>query len=124
MLLLLLLFWSQPILENELFIAFIFTFQMFGKIWICDTLDVGLEYSTNYGLTCVTLEGDQVNKKGVLMGGFVDTKMSKLKAMKAIKQLRKRIEEASAESRKVKKALEGIDQEISRANSKIFFFFA
>jgi len=76
--------------------------EIFGKIWICDTLDVGLEYATNYGLNCITLDGEQINKKGVLQGGFVDVKVSRLRAIKSIKQLRRKLETTSSESKKNK----------------------
>jgi hypothetical protein len=45
-----------------------------------------------------------VNKRGALVGGFLDMKESRLKAMKSIKQLRKKIDESNNESKKLKAA--------------------
>ncbi|KAJ1878053.1 Structural maintenance of chromosomes protein 3, partial [Kickxella alabastrina] len=64
--------------------------QIFGKTIICPSLDVGGNYARSLGLTAVTLEGDKVDRRGELMGGFVSRKGSRLEAAKALVQARAR----------------------------------
>lgn len=75
--------------------------QAFGKILICRSLEVASDFAKTHGLNCVTLEGDQVNRKGALTGGFVDSGKSRLDAIKQIKKLRKDLQAAEADLDKI-----------------------
>ncbi|KAL6527888.1 Structural maintenance of chromosomes protein 3 [Orobanche minor] len=66
--------------------------QIFAKTVICRDLDVATRVARADGLDCITLEGDQVNKKGGMTGGFYDPNRSKLKFMSTIRQNMKFIE--------------------------------
>lgn len=46
--------------------------QVFGKTLVCKDLDIATEAGRATDLNCVTIEGDQVGKKGTLTGGFLD----------------------------------------------------
>lgn len=46
--------------------------QVFGKTLVCKNLDVATDAGRTTDLNCVTIEGDQVGKKGTLTGGFLD----------------------------------------------------
>ncbi|KAL0460857.1 UNVERIFIED_CONTAM: Structural maintenance of chromosomes protein 3 [Sesamum latifolium] len=80
--------------------------QVFAKTVICRDLDVATRVARTDGLDCITLEGDQVNKKGGMTGGFYDYRRSKLKFMSTIKQNMKSIKIKEEE-------LEEIDQKIN-----------
>jgi structural maintenance of chromosome 3 (chondroitin sulfate proteoglycan 6) len=87
--------------------------QIFGKTLICRDLEVATVYSRNYNLDCITLEGDQVNRKGALTGGYYDIHHSRLESMKSIKNWRNKIEQIIPDARKTKKILQETEQEIS-----------
>jgi structural maintenance of chromosome 3 (chondroitin sulfate proteoglycan 6) len=55
--------------------------QIFGKMMIVRDIQTGLTLSRNNDLDCITLDGDQVNRKGAMTGGFVDSRNSRLKLM-------------------------------------------
>ncbi|KAL0418391.1 UNVERIFIED_CONTAM: Structural maintenance of chromosomes protein 3, partial [Sesamum radiatum] len=80
--------------------------QVFAKTVICRDLDVATRVARTDGLDCITLEGDQVNKKGGMTGGFYDYRRSKLKFMSTIKQNMKSVKIKEEE-------LEEIDQKIN-----------
>ena len=46
--------------------------QVFAKVLVCNTLATATRVGGETGLTCVTIDGDIVGKKGTLTGGFVD----------------------------------------------------
>ncbi|KAK7320513.1 hypothetical protein VNO77_30059 [Canavalia gladiata] len=80
--------------------------QVFARTVICKNLDVASRVARTDGLDCITLEGDQVSKKGSMTGGFYDHRRSKLKFMNIIKQ--------NADNIRIKEEeLEKIDQKIN-----------
>ncbi|KAF3439505.1 hypothetical protein FNV43_RR17783 [Rhamnella rubrinervis] len=80
--------------------------QVFARTVICRDLDVATRVARHDGLDCITLEGDQVSKKGGMTGGFYDHRRSKLKFMNIIMQNTKSINLKEEE-------LEKIDQRIT-----------
>ncbi|OVA00520.1 RecF/RecN/SMC [Macleaya cordata] len=100
--------------------------QVFGRTVICRDLDVATKVARGDGLDCITLEGDQVSKKGGMTGGFYDYRRSKLKFMDAIRQNTKAISTKEEKLNKLRVELEDIlmkfdpliDQEITKLVSE------
>ncbi|KAK2969893.1 hypothetical protein RJ640_015461 [Escallonia rubra] len=84
--------------------------QVFARTVVCRTLDVATRIARTHGLDCITLEGDQVSKKGGMTGGFYDYRRSKLKFMSIIRQNTKSINEKEDELEKVRYKLQDILQ--------------
>ncbi|KAK2982874.1 hypothetical protein RJ640_009716 [Escallonia rubra] len=84
--------------------------QVFARTVVCRTLDVATRIARTNGLDCITLEGDQVSKKGGMTGGFYDYRRSKLKFMSIIRQNTKSINEKEDELEKVRYKLQDILQ--------------
>ncbi|GMN46975.1 hypothetical protein TIFTF001_016156 [Ficus carica] len=80
--------------------------QVFARTVICRDLDVATRVARDNSLDCITLEGDQVSKKGGMTGGFYDHRRSRLKFMNIIMQNTKSINVKEEE-------LERIDQKIT-----------
>jgi structural maintenance of chromosome 3 (chondroitin sulfate proteoglycan 6) len=57
--------------------------QVFGKALVCRSLAVAAEVAgmPDNQFNCVTMEGDQVERRGALRGGYVDTRRSRMEAM-------------------------------------------
>ncbi|KAI3461220.1 hypothetical protein Pfo_017883 [Paulownia fortunei] len=87
--------------------------QVFAKTVICRDLDVATRVARTDGLDCITLEGDQVNKKGGMTGGFYDYRRSKLKFMSTIRHNMKSIKMKEEELNKVRDELQKTDQKIN-----------
>uniref|UniRef100_A0A0A0L0E5 Structural maintenance of chromosomes protein n=1 Tax=Cucumis sativus TaxID=3659 RepID=A0A0A0L0E5_CUCSA len=82
--------------------------QVFARTVICRDLDVATRVARTDGLDCITLEGDQVSKKGGMTGGFYDHRRSKLKFMNMIMQNTKAINIKEDDLAKVRSALQDI----------------
>ncbi|KAJ2909246.1 Structural maintenance of chromosomes protein 3 [Coemansia aciculifera] len=93
--------------------------HVFGKTIICPSLDVGSGYARSMNLTAVTLEGDKVDRRGELMGGFVSRKGSRLEAAKSLAQIRARVQVADGQAKETLAALAVLDQEITGAHSTL-----
>ncbi|KAJ4903085.1 Structural maintenance of chromosomes protein 3 [Raphanus sativus] len=65
--------------------------QVFGRTVVCRDLNVATKVAKSDGLDCITLEGDQVSRKGGMTGGFYDHRRSKLRFMNTIIQNTKTI---------------------------------
>ncbi|XP_028806112.1 structural maintenance of chromosomes protein 3 [Neltuma alba] len=87
--------------------------QVFARTVICKNIDVASRVARTDGLDCITLEGDQVSKKGSMTGGFYDHRRSKLKFMNIIKQNADSIRMKEEELEKVRLELHEIDQKIT-----------
>ncbi|KAL2945568.1 Structural maintenance of chromosomes protein 3, partial [Bienertia sinuspersici] len=110
--------------------------QVFGRTVVCRNLDVAARVARADGFDCITLEGDQVSKKGGMTGGFYDYRRSKLKFMNIIKQntriidlkdkeLKEKITEKITEQQKLdadrahhRSEIEQLRQEIADANKQ------
>eukprot|EP00850_Spirogloea_muscicola_P019286 SM000187S03903 [mRNA] locus=s187:97887:106614:- [translate_table: standard] len=53
--------------------------HVFARTLICRDIDTATSVSKTSDLDCITMEGDQVTKKGAMTGGFHDHRRSKLK---------------------------------------------
>ncbi|PRQ16667.1 putative structural maintenance of chromosomes protein [Rosa chinensis] len=82
--------------------------QVFARTVVCRDLDVATKVARSDGLDCITLEGDQVSKKGGMTGGFYDHRRSKLKFMNLIRQNTKSISLKEEELEKIRNMLENI----------------
>ncbi|XP_020691246.1 structural maintenance of chromosomes protein 3 [Dendrobium catenatum] len=87
--------------------------QVFSRTVICRDLDVATNVARANGLDCITLEGDQVSKKGGMTGGFYDSRRSKLKFMNIIKQSKSSILKKTDEQDKISRQLQDLDREIN-----------
>ncbi|KAA0040073.1 structural maintenance of chromosomes protein 3 isoform X1 [Cucumis melo var. makuwa] len=85
-----------------------FSQVVFARTVICRDLDVATKVARTDGLDCITLEGDQVSKKGGMTGGFYDHRRSKLKFMNMIMQNTKAINIKEDDLAKVRSALQDI----------------
>ncbi|PIA65437.1 hypothetical protein AQUCO_00100732v1 [Aquilegia coerulea] len=92
--------------------------QVFGRTVVCRDLDVATKVARTNGLDCITLEGDQVSKKGGMTGGFYDHRRSKLKFMDTIRQNMKSIKLKEDTLTDIRAKLEEIDQEITKLVSE------
>ena len=46
--------------------------HVFGKTLVCRNIDVASDLARAESLDCITLDGDQVNRRGALTGGYHD----------------------------------------------------
>ena len=77
-------------------------------------LDVGSRFSKSHDLDCVTLEGDSVNRKGALSGGYTDLRRSRLRAQLDRLRLREALAASEAELAAVVGEGERLDAEVTR----------
>lgn len=89
--------------------------QVFGKTIICPSLQVAAQYARSHGVSAITPEGDRSDKKGALTGGFYDPRHSRIDAVRNVLKWRDEFEKLQQQGQNIKRELERLDQEITRA---------
>ncbi|KAG0292461.1 Structural maintenance of chromosomes protein 3 [Dissophora globulifera] len=93
--------------------------QVFGRALICRTLEIAATYSRNYNLNGITLDGDRVDRKGALTGGYQDSRNSRLGSIKNIKSFNAKYQAATERCQAVKQEISSLDQRITELLNKI-----
>ncbi|KAL2047321.1 hypothetical protein N7G274_001342 [Stereocaulon virgatum] len=89
--------------------------QVFGQTVICPNLAVAGQYARSHGVNGVTMDGDRSDKKGAFTGGSLDTRSSRLQAVRNVAKWRDEYDALKARSIEIRGTLERKDQEITQA---------
>ncbi|XP_077991930.1 structural maintenance of chromosomes protein 3-like [Glandiceps talaboti] len=87
--------------------------HVFGKTLVCRSMDVASQFARTHGLDCVTLEGDQVSRRGALTGGYYDTRKSRVEMQRGIIDLREKAEQQEQQYEEHRAKLQKIEVEIT-----------
>ena len=69
-----------------------FRFEVFGNWLICRDLQTAQQFSEQYDVDATNLDGDTVNRRGAITGGYYDSKrVARISAMREIKNLKREI---------------------------------
>ncbi|KAI5953278.1 SMC3 [Candida jiufengensis] len=93
--------------------------QVFGKALVVKELQRGSELSRKFKLTCITLDGDRVDVKGILSGGYRDFKTSRIDAMKLQTKKRNELAKTETEMNQITQDINEINQEMTKLNNDL-----
>ncbi|KAG6333732.1 hypothetical protein ID866_5360 [Astraeus odoratus] len=93
--------------------------QVFGKTWVCRDLTVAAAYVKSHGVNTITLDGDKVDRKGALTGGYYDVRRSRIEAIKNVATWKAKYDADKRRSYEVKSNITVIDQEITKITGTI-----
>ena len=87
--------------------------MIFGKKLLAKNLDAASEWSKNANMDAVTMDGDEVNRKGALQGGFIDDDKSKLSSYDQMKKSEAKLDKLKKDHDDLQKKATAVDQRIS-----------
>ncbi|KAI5116767.1 hypothetical protein M0805_004984 [Coniferiporia weirii] len=93
--------------------------QVFGRTCVCRDLFIAAAYVRSHGLNTITLDGDKVDRKGSLTGGFHDVRRSRLEAVRAVHSWHEKHAADGTALREVKRAIASAEQEITHLVGRI-----
>ena len=96
--------------------------QVFGKTCVCRDLPIAAAYVRSHGLNTITLDGDKVDRKGSLTGGYHDVRRSRIDAIRQVTSWREKFDADNERLKEVKQAILKIDQEITQYVGKMQVF--
>lgn len=91
--------------------------QIFGNTIVVRNLEMGSQIAHNNDLNAITLEGDRVNTKGVMTGGFYDIRKSRLTAFQKLKEMNDLFSVKEEEYRTIQKRIRELDERINQSRS-------
>ena len=98
--------------------------QVFGKTCVCRDLTIAASYVKSHGINTITLDGDKVDRKGALTGGYHDVRRSRIEGIKSVTSWRAKLETESKRSQEVKASIMKLEQEITQMNGRIMHLTA
>lgn len=93
--------------------------QVFGKTCVCRDLTIAAAYVKSHGINTITLDGDKVDRKGALTGGYHDVRRSRIEAIKSVTSWSAKHATENQRLQEVQKAIIQTDQEITRAAGRL-----
>ncbi|KAF5340619.1 hypothetical protein D9611_007366 [Ephemerocybe angulata] len=93
--------------------------QVFGKTCVCRDLNIAAAYVKSHGINTITLDGDKVDRKGALTGGYHDVRRSRIEGIRNVTAWREKFDAENARSKEVKEEITKIEQEITQMNGRI-----
>ena len=93
--------------------------QVFGRTCVCRDLTIAASYVKSHGINTITLDGDKVDHRGALSGGYHDVRRSRLDAIRAVSTWRVKSETDENRHKEVKATILELDQQIARLAGQI-----
>ena len=93
--------------------------QVFGKTCVCRDLTIAAAYVKSHGINTITLDGDKVDRKGALTGGYHDVRRSRIEAIRNVTSWRTSHTEHAARLREVKATIATLEQEITKGAGEL-----
>lgn len=87
--------------------------HVFGRTIICPDLQTAASYTRSHGCNAITLDGDRVDRKGALTGGYHDVRRSRLDTIRTLKTWTERYDQDSIRFEQVRNEIADLDQQIS-----------
>lgn len=92
--------------------------QVFGKTCVCRDLSTAAAYVKSHGINTITLDGDKVDRKGALTGGYHDVRRSRIEGIKAVTSWRAKFEEESQKSKATKSSITELETKITEVGGR------
>ncbi|EPQ54966.1 structural maintenance of chromosome protein 3 [Gloeophyllum trabeum ATCC 11539] len=93
--------------------------QVFGKTCVCRDLTIAAAYVKSHNINTITLDGDKVDRKGALTGGYHDVRRSRIEAIKSVTEWRGKFETHDKRSKEVRATILQLDQQITQMWGRI-----
>ncbi|KAI0216956.1 Structural maintenance of chromosomes protein 3 [Lamellibrachia satsuma] len=93
--------------------------HVFGKTLICRSMEVGTQMARSENLDCITLDGDQVSRRGALTGGYYDTRKSRLELQKSKMEIVQQLQQEELEYNGHKAKLQTLEGQINQLVSEM-----
>ncbi len=93
--------------------------QVFGRTMVTRSVPVATEMSRDLGVDCVTLDGDQVNRRGAMTGGYMDVSRSRIEAARALREAEDKLRRMEPELNRLRDSATRIDASLSSVLGEI-----
>ena len=92
--------------------------QVFGRTMVTRSVDVATAMSRDLGVDCITLDGDQVNRRGAMTGGYMDASRSRIDAARALREAEDELRKLEPEHERLRDHVNQIEAELSQVQNE------
>jgi structural maintenance of chromosome 3 (chondroitin sulfate proteoglycan 6) len=93
--------------------------QVFGKTCVCRDLNIAAAYVKSHGINTITIDGDKVDRKGAMTGGYHDVRRSRIEAIKTVTTWHTKYESDEKKHNEVKAAITQAEQRHAKVTGQI-----
>ena len=93
--------------------------MIFGRKLLAKNMEAASLWSKNFDMDAVTMDGDEVNSKGALQGGFLDSSRSRLAAYDSVQRSKGKLDKLSKDHKDLSQKAAAVDQTIANLVSDI-----
>lgn len=93
--------------------------QVFGGTFVCRDLTIAAAYVKSHGINTVTLDGDRVDRRGAVTGGYHDIRRSRIEAINNLSTWKTKHAADQQRLQEVTSTIAQLDQEITRVSGRI-----
>lgn len=93
--------------------------DLFGKVLVCRDLPLATAYSRSQNCDCVTAQGDRVDRRGGISGGWRGADCSKVEAQAEVTLMQTKVSEIDNRLVSVKEQGTNVEKDISTAREKV-----
>lgn len=89
--------------------------NVFGKTMICKNLEIASKVAQEHNVDCITMDGDQALRRGVLAGGYNDARRSRLDLHKTKQETGEKLQLKLRELENHRARLNDVDSKLNQA---------
>ncbi|OQV23478.1 Structural maintenance of chromosomes protein 3 [Hypsibius exemplaris] len=93
--------------------------HVFGKTLVCRLLEAASEVSKQFKLDCVTPDGDTVSRRGIMFGGYVNRRESRMLIQKHITEIKADIQTQEEALGQVEAEIQQVEDELQKLNNSM-----
>jgi len=93
--------------------------QIFARTIVCPSLEICEGYARSHKLDAITLDGDKVERKGAMIGGYRDPKRSRLATIKSLAACMQELRDTEVKLAKVKAELGELEGTVTILNNEV-----
>ena len=93
--------------------------QVFGKTIICPNLEIAGAYVRSHRVDAITLDGDKVERKGALSGGYHDPRSSRMDMVRAYQKLKDQVNAGNDRLEMIRRQILQLEQEVTKHLSQM-----
>ncbi|CAK9105711.1 Structural maintenance of chromosomes protein 3 [Durusdinium trenchii] len=90
-----------------------------GKVLLCRDGQIASQRRKQLKVNCVTLDGEELNRRGALTGGHYDPRQNKFRAAAQIRQVQETFDRLTVEETKARAEMGRVDQVVTQLRGRI-----
>ncbi|CAN8065128.1 unnamed protein product [Agarophyton chilense] len=93
--------------------------HVFGRVLVAKTIQIASDLARDLNVDCITLDGDQVNRRGGMRGGYVDTSRNRIDAARFLREAGSDLRAMQPKKDELNAALEDVTRRLNEIMGEI-----